>query len=931
MIANLFSRTPLHQHADPAQRIIGIAQLAPDAPDLLPLLSADPAPEVRIAAAQRCGNLSALAGACDAEADERVRAALIDALAAALAQTPDHAGVQALLDADRLSDAVRSEVARRSADSEHRRAAIAAIRDEQALVELALAAEHAETRLAAAERVRTPQALRKLADAAKNKDHGVAKFARQRIEAMNNRAQQEAEADAVIGQLEALAAEPGPILSAVVDLNRRWQALNLAGDANRVTRCEAAREAIQARFEREQEERRARLQFERRTQQWLTALAQEIAGAPEALAAKRAELKLLHDEAQGWGDGAALAQLAQAAERIARWEEEGQALAQAQALVVEAEQLAAGTSIDHAELPSRWQALSRAIRTPELTRRFEAAMTVVEQRRLAQVQATQQQTHAARQQVHALLHAAEQALAAGQIQAARQAVDEIKALKTVAGMLPKPSVQRLGRAAQQLGELERWESFGQRNARTQLCERADALAAQGLDPPQAAVEVQKLRAEWKALDQQHAGVPKSLWERFDGACEKAYAPAAKHFAELAARKKEARKQREAYIAESEAHAQALAAEPADWRAVERFLRDRDRGWREGDLGSVDPGAWKKLDARFKTALGSLREGLSKARDGAKAGRQALIDEANALLAKATEREVPSQIKAIQARWQEQAKALALLQRDERELWTKFRAACDAVFEARQAKRKEEDGRKSERRRALETLCAQAEQLSLAADKPEQELRRGLRELQEQWKREARGAEAEARALDPRFGKAKAALEAALSARARSREAALWQALAAKERLCEEVDAWVQAGAAPAEAQATLESRWSGGAALPDAWERKLGARRDAALSALADPGAAGEYRARMERAAGARREMLLELELLLGLESPPELQPQRMALQMKKLKERFSSAAVSGSVIPAERLVDWCAQAGSADALDRQRCERIIAKLEQAR
>ena len=328
-----------------------------------------------------------------------------------------------------------------------------------------------------------------------------------------------------------------------------------------------------------------------------------------------------------------------------------------------------------------------------------------------------------RQHVHALLHAAEQALAAGQLQAARAAADEIRTLKAGAGELPKPTTQRLGRLVQQLVELERWESFGQQSARMQLCERAEAAATQTLDAPQLALEVQKLRNEWKALDQQHAGVPKALWERFDGACEKAYAPAARYFAELAAQRKEARKQREEFIAAAAAHAPTLLGEPRDWRAIERWLRDTDQAWREGDLGSVEPGAWKKLDARFKAALAPLRDALSAAREQAKAGRQALIDEATALASKAMERDTPSQVKAIQARWQEQAKALSLAQRDERALWEQFRAACDAVFNARQAKRKEEDDRKHEHRRALEELCAQLEQLARRADKDDQEMRR----------------------------------------------------------------------------------------------------------------------------------------------------------------------------------------------------------------
>jgi hypothetical protein len=830
-------------------------------------------------------------------------------------------------------------VALHARDAERRRAAIAGVRDEAALIDLVLHGEHAETRMAAAERVSTPDGLRKLADAAKNKDHGVARLARQRIDAIKHRREQDAEAELVIAQLEALAAEPGPILTAVIELNRRWQALEMNGDAARLARCEIARQAIQARFEREQNEQRLRAQFERKLNAWIEGLGTAAPAAEDALAAMRAGLAALREEAQGNSDGAALARLAEAQDRIAQWEQELQAAAGTLALVLEAEQLAAGTSIDHAELPARWQALDRSIRTPELTRRFEAAMTAVEQRRLAQVQATQLEANAARQQLHALLHAAEQALAAGQVQAARAAADGIKTLKAGAGALPKPTTQRLGRLVQQLVELERWESFGQQNARVQLCERAEAAAAQTLDPPQLALEVQKLRNEWKALDQQHAGVPKALWERFDGACEKAYAPALRYFSELAAQRKEARKRREEFTAAAAAHAPTLLAEPADWRAIERWLRETDQGWREGDLGSVDPGAWKKLDLRFKAALAPLREALSAARERAKAGRQALIDEVTALAARATERELPSQVKAIQAKWQAEAKALPLAQRDERALWSQFRVACDAVFDARQSKRREEDGRKNEHRRGLQELCAQLEQLARAADKDDHEIRRVLRDLQDQWKHKAGASSPELRELESRYTKAKAAVEAMLSARVRSREAAVWQTLAAKEHLCEELDLLLRSGsgaatseAMPAEAQsAAARERWAALPALPAAWEKRMVARRDAALLALSDAAAAAKYLARMEQGAASRREALLELELSLSLESPPEFQPQRLALQVKQLKERFSGAASAGAVTAGERALAWCAQAGVAAALDRQRCERILAKIEQAR
>jgi exonuclease SbcC len=109
------------------------------------------------------------------------------------------------------------------------------------------------------------------------------------------------------------------------------------------------------------------------------------------------------------------------------------------------------------------------------------------------------------------------------------------------------------------------------------------------------------------------------------------------------------------------------------------------------------------------------------------------------------------------------------------------------------------------------------------------------------------------------------------------------------------------------------------------------ARRDAAIGALSDAAAAGKYLKQVEQGAESRREGLLELELLLGMDSPPEFQQQRLARQVKQLKERFSSGASAGALTAGERLLAWCAQPGVADALDRQRCERILARVEQAR
>jgi len=957
MATNFFSRAAAHKHADPAQRLISVARLPPDSQDMAQMLATDPAPEVRAAAAQRCADVAALAAAWEAEADPTVRAAIAHALGRALALTHDGARAQTVLEADNCTDAIRSEVARRAEDLERRRAAIAGIRDEAALVELALGAERADTRSAAAERVLTAKGLKKLAEGAKNKDRGVARIARQRIDAINERARQRAEADVIIAQLETLAVDPGPILTAVIELDRRWQALDMSGDNAWLGRFTAIRQTIQARFDCEQEAQQARARFDRRLRDWTgalgpaldsaigpaaplasgsasdQALASETLSGADALARLRAELAALRDEAVRHGDDAGLAKLDHAEQRISKREQERRAIADEEALVVEAEQLAAGTSVDNAALLLRWQALNRAIRTPALTRRFEAAMTTIEQRRIERAKTVKLEVAARWQRLQGLLDLAEQALVAGQFHPAQATAEEINALMAGAGEPPKAAAKRLARLVQQLAELERWESFGQQSARQQLCERAEALPLETRDPSQLAAEVRKLRNEWKALDQQHSGIPRSLWLRFDAGCEKAYAPAARHFAEQAALRKQARQQRDAFLDAAAAQVPALLAEPRDWRAIERWLRNTDREWRVGKLGGLEPGDWKKLDARLRTTLAPLRDALSAARDLAKEGRNKLIEEAGALASRAMERDTPSRLKAIQARWQEQAKAMAISPRDERVLWKQFRSTCDSVFNARDAGRKDEDARKHEFRRALEDLCLQLEQLARETDQDDQTLRRLQRELQEKWNRQAREAGPGLRDLESRFGKAKTAVDAMVSARTRSREAAVWGTLAAKEHLCDELDGLVQAGAAADQAaaelankQASTQEKWDALPALPAAWEQKILARRDAALHALGNAAAASEHVERMAREAEPRRQVLLALELSLGLDSPAEFQAQRLALQVVRLKDRFEGTAAAADSA-GEQLLGWCARPGVAGELDRQRCERMFLKI----
>src|SRR5690606_13151812 len=190
MITRCFSRNAPIEHAEPAQRAQAVAGLAPESDELKGLLTGDPAPEVRLAAAQRCNELELLSAAWRSEPESQVRDAIAASLGERIADAGDEGRARQLLEAEETADAVRVETARRTQDAARRRIAIESIRDPAALIDLALSAVSAETRLAAADRLQDVEALDRLAEAARNKDHGVYRLARSRVEALKMRADQ---------------------------------------------------------------------------------------------------------------------------------------------------------------------------------------------------------------------------------------------------------------------------------------------------------------------------------------------------------------------------------------------------------------------------------------------------------------------------------------------------------------------------------------------------------------------------------------------------------------------------------------------------------------------------------------------------------------------------------------------------------------------
>ena len=211
--------------------------------------------------------------------------------------------------------------------------------------------------------------------------------------------------------------------------------------------------------------------------------------------------------------------------------------------------------------------------------------------------------------------------------------------------------------------------------------------------------------------------------------QRAEADKARH--EARARAAEAR---EALVAEAEQLAGADAAR-IPWKASGDRMRELLEAWKQQQKGSrLDRNAEDDLWKRFSHARTGFERkrrqhfgALDQQRAEARAAKQKLIEEAEALASSTDWGPTAAAYRDLLARW----KAAGRTARAEDDaLWARFRAAQDAFFSARQSVHERADTEFRDNLAVKEKLLAEAEALLPVTDLPA--ARRALREIQERW-------------------------------------------------------------------------------------------------------------------------------------------------------------------------------------------------------
>ena len=790
--------------------------------------------------------------------------------------------------------------------------------DEVAAADFILSSAFSELRLAAAEFIHSREQLERVHAAIRNTDRRVAKLLQARLDAIRHHQAELERAHACIAQANALAGDDKLSPNQVAELDRRWSVIA-------APELSAGFDEVRARLGQRLE---AQVALQRAMIDRLNALRRlDVSSVPAAdLATQLEQLAQAQAAALAAPEHASLPrslvnefEVAHARVKASLGDsEKGQVALAARDAALAGWEAASGEPLDAERVRRAWQQFGPmpAGAPPSLQERFDAILAALPQP-VPKVKELRPPPSAAgaSEEFLATLAALEAALQHGSLAAA---ADSDKALKDSKGVrLAPPQAERLAHARAEFKRLSDWARWGGNVSREELIKAVEQLPAQHHAMGELAKKVGSMRERWKALDALSGAAPKTLWERFDTACTVAYAPAAAHFKQLAGERHANAARAQALVAEAVAEAARLnGANGADWKHVAGSVQRLRLAW--SHLGAIDRKDKKRLDQAFADALNVLQGPLEERRTTEAAGREELIGQATAI--NPHDRHSLDQLRALQERWQEHAKALPLERKTEQALWQRFRAACDAVFAARKEGAHAADAERRTHQDAKEAISAR---LEAAADGIEPGAAgKLLREAAAQWHAIGPVPRATEARVDKRYHAAVASVQHHADIARRNAGLAQANALREKLRLCQALESALAQGMDIEPGQ--WSTRWDGMARLDPDYEKALEARLRAALDAAA-PGTRAAYVRALEQNRDQLLHDILRLEIATGVDSGPEFARERLKLQVEVLQ----SSLKSGQKPPTQpaQFLQLCTMPALADARTSSRIEQLFARI----
>lgn len=288
------------------------------------------------------------------------------------------------------------------------------------------------------------------------------------------------------------------------------------------------------------------------------------------------------------------------------------------------------------------------------------------------------------------------------------------------------------------------------------------LASGAGDPTQVAASAKRLKTTLPTAAA--VGDLAGLERRVDGLLERTSAAVEAAKAVRAEQRVEAVAKKTSLAEEAEQHAGS-----SEWRVAGERLRTVGDDWKRitGVDKKTDQELWDRVAGarkRFAERRTTHFAALEQQRDVSRGRKEQLIAQAEALASSTDWKGTADRIKQLMLDWKTAGRAPREI---EDALWTRFRGAQDAFFQARSAQFAEQDVELRGNQTAKEEILAEAEALDPAQGRDKATKR--LRELQERWEAAGKVPRDVMRTLEDRMGKVEERLRQVSAPRAQASE------------------------------------------------------------------------------------------------------------------------------------------------------------------
>jgi hypothetical protein len=915
MILSRFLKSKLQSTA-PEPRKPALLELDAADPALAEMAQQHPDPARRCAALERLGDLGQLDAIAREDADPTVQTAAQNRYRALL--TGKAAGSPAL--AERLEwlqqhpDLELAQyLARHAAEPELRRAALALIDSEAVLADLAARDSHPEVRLAALERVHDPNLLDQIARQSRNRDKRVYRRARERLDELVAIQARAAHLERLCVEMEHLHwdGETGPAAARLLKLEQEWRDQEAATPPELRERYAQARARLQVERQAGAGRRGERLELIASLETLLERLHHETEPSP----ALTASIQYATREAPAAWTYIGVVQDADGRRLAAKFEQLVQNIheqerilhrnlgraARLRELLQQAESLLAQPSEVHdtdlKSLRQQWDGLEHPESPPlagELQNRFDGLLDKLRARLQKQLQHRDQEW----QDLQELARQLEETAENGELQQATLLQEQTRQrLRRNIGLSRAQMAtieERLQSCTGRINELRDWRRWATNQAREQICVAIEELIGlEDADPTDIAQRIQQARQTWKDLDHKEGAAPKGLWKRFNSACERAYAPCQAYFEERVRERQQNLEKKAGLCEQLERFEIATDWQQIDWREADRLHRRSQEQWYK--LGPINRSDRRNLDRRFHQAMQRLDGRLQAEREREIQRREQLIQQVQALADSPDLRAAIDTAKRAQAEWHPTVQAPP---RQEQALWKAFRAACDAVFARRQNEQQAADDERQANLEHKQTLCAEIETWSGGDSEQLAQTQTRLQAIQHEWDDIGPVPKTEQRAISQRFETAIEQFTQHERALRRINAQEAFDNVRERAGLCAEMEALL---AKPTDDAgfATIQQAWANLPTAPGPLLEPIQRRFATVCQALHDSDQAFRLRETLERNLERKHVWCVCMEIVAGLESPPDQAQLRMEYQVARL-----SASLAGAAAKTDSLYD---------------------------